>query len=686
MKIAFLITSPVTLKHDWYRDPLYQKVGVPNLAGFLKRAGFSDISQYDLNNRPLAAYKEAPGLLKLLLYADGARVKRYLEGNEPEIAAQTAFLLDSMKVARHDLFGVSLSHFLGDEGEIALGISLAKCLAKALKERFPGCRVTLGGLQNMTIPQQLRAYRGLLRECSFFDYAVCGDAHLALLYLCRALERGISFAEAAPAGFKAVKAGKGLLIHEAKGDNSVDIKSHYFEPLPPGEEKDKSVPFGYPAYSRENSRGYAYTGAELRKFYNLPQSSRSLLAPADKDTFLTLQVSFNEGCPFGCYFCATAQTDFFSLTPEASVEILKRLNGELGCRHFLFYNPNFNPTAAYARKLLAAIIKAKLDLRWADCFNLRNLDAELVAMMKEAGAVKVVAGVEYPTARMLKYINKGLTIDAVNRNLELLHKAGMWNHVLLITGLPTETPRDVLEMEAWLKETAPLVNSYTVGSFHMSENSPFQRHPEKFGFKLGRQLPLYCQESFDENGGLPWEEKRRRNLDSNRRISEFINVLKGSPKYTGARMDDSHLLLYLYRALGHKNKRLIEKLYEAAWTANPHAARAHAWLAGGGAAKALSAAGLRLDLAPPGRETVDFTLAKGGAAVRCALRARSENVLLNAAPGRLHGGHFMLEFSGSARGARGELAALKAALPGVLAAAEAWGLPQQRRQALSLKI
>jgi radical SAM superfamily enzyme YgiQ (UPF0313 family) len=686
MKIAFLITSPVTLKHDWYRDPLYQKVGVPNLAGFLRRAGFSDISQYDLNNRPLAAYKETPGLVKLLLYADSAKVKRYLAKDEPEIAAQTRFLLDSMGVERHDLFGVSLSHFLGDEGEIALGINLAKCLAKALKERFPACRVTLGGLQNMSIPQQLRAYRKLLSECSFFDYAVCGDAHLALLYLCRALESGLSFAQAAPAGFKAVKAGKGLLIHEAKGDNSVDIKSHYFEPLPAGEEKDKTVPFGYPAYSRENSRGYSYTGAELRRFYNLPRSCASLLAPADKSTFLTLQVSFNEGCPFGCYFCATAHTDFFSLSPEASVEILKRLNGELGCKHFLFYNPNFNPTPAYARKLLAAIIKAKLDLRWADCFNLRNLDAELVAMMKEAGAVKVVAGVEYPTARMLKYINKGLSIDTVNRNLELLNKAGMWNHVLLITGLPTETPQDVLEMEAWLKDTRDLVNSYTVGSFHMSENSPFQRQPEKFGFKLGRPLPLYCQESFDEADGLAWEEKRRRNLDSNRRVLEFINALKGSPKYTGARMDDSHLLLYLYRALGHKNKRLIERLYEAAWTANPHAARAHAWLEGEEAGRALAARGLRLELAPAGRETVEFTLRRKGAAVRCALRARSENVLLNAAPGRLHGGHFMLEFSESARGARGELPALKAELPAVLAAAEAWGLPRPGRRPLSPKI
>ncbi|OGR44495.1 MAG: hypothetical protein A2X35_00060 [Elusimicrobia bacterium GWA2_61_42] len=677
MKLAFIITSPATLKHDWYRDPLYQKVGVPNLAGFLKRAGFPEITQYDFNNQVLKVYKESPGLVKLISYSDRENVRRFLERGDSALEKQTAFLLDTLGIERQDFFGISINHFLGDEGEIALGINLAQCLAKALKQRFPGCVIALGGLQNMSLPFQREAYSRILEECPAFDYAVCGEAHLAMLYICRALEKKKTFASAAPGNFRTVQVGKSLLINEIKGEARAEVTGHYFEPLPPGETRNKSVPFGLPAYDKANSRAYAYTGEELRKFYHLPAGCAKLLAPADKDTFLLLQASFNEGCPFGCYFCAGANTKFFSLGIKESVRMLKRMKEELGCRHFLFYDPNFNPTPGYAKRFLAEIIKAKLDIRWSDCFNLRSLDREMAAMMREAGVIKIIAGVEYPTRRMLKYINKGLSVETIYRNLEELHKAGIWNHVLLITGLPTETETDVAEMEDWIRATKDMVNSYTVGSFHMALGSPFQKQPEKFGFKLGQPLSLYCQDSYDEQNGPGWEEKSRLNLDSNRRIVQLINALKGTPKYTGARMDDSHLLMYLYRTLGHKNKKLIEKLYEAAFTVNPHAERAREGLrlgleAPGSALRALLArTGLKMELGPAGRETVEFNLKKGGASLRCALQARSENVLLNPAPGRVHGGHFMLE-SGASSGPARALSAIKKHLGAVLTAAEAW--------------
>lgn len=61
MKISFITPSPSTLKQEWYRDLHYQKVGVPNLAGWLRRAGYPDIRHYDFNNQVTRAYAARPG-------------------------------------------------------------------------------------------------------------------------------------------------------------------------------------------------------------------------------------------------------------------------------------------------------------------------------------------------------------------------------------------------------------------------------------------------------------------------------------------------------------------------------------------------------------------------------------------------------------------------------------------------
>lgn len=669
IKIAFISPAPTVLKHDWYRDLLWQKVGVPNLAGFLKRAGFPCVTQYDFNNQVRAAYAACPSRVKLLTYADEAAVAAFLRGAPGPAAAgvkrQTAFFLDALGVKEHDLFAITLNNFLGDDREIALGARLGECLAKELKTRFPGARVMAGGMQNMSVAFQRESYKKMMKECRYIDYVVCGEGHKATLEICRAVQEGRRFT--AVPGLDAVTIRRGLLI-QSTGSVAASL-ARYFARGPEGEAKDTSVPFGYPAYDAENSRAYSYTGRQVRDFYHLPEK----LAAAEKcfttDNYLTLHVSFSEGCNFNCLFCSNARTGVFALSIDESVRILRKLRDELGCSHFLFYNPNFNPTMKYARAFLERIIKEKLDIRWADCFNLRNMDAELIAMMREAGVVKIVTGVEYPTPRMLKYINKGITVDRINRNLELLDKAGIWNHVLLITGMPTETEADVREMEGWLSDTKDLVNAYTVGSFHMADGSPFQKDPEKFGFNLKDAMKLYCQTEYDEKDGLAWREKQRQNAENNGRIRAFIDDLKGSRKPTATRMDDSHLLMYLYRTLGHGRKREIERLYEAAYTVNPHVAAAHAHLrreAGlksSGLSRLLDANGARLRLGRPTHESFSLALEKGAAALSFSAIARNEDTLINPAAGLLHGNYFMLEADKAAGGGLKErLSALVAGL------------------------
>ena len=658
MKTAFLTPSPTVLKHDWYRDLLWQKVGIPNLVGFLRRAGFPDIAQYDFNNQVCRAYAEYPQQVKLMLYDNETAVAAYLRGKAKSAEAlrvrqQTEFFLDVLGVEEKDLFGISLSHFLGDVREIDLGIRLAECLTKALKERFPRCVVMLGGMQNMSIQFQREKYKKLLLECPDIDYAVCGEAHAAMLELYRAISENRPFRttprlNVTKIGASDRRPGAGRLIQAGVLNSQGEAHSRYFVPQLADEGKDPSIPFGFPSYDKANSRAYSYTGRQIRDFYHLPRSLAAREKKFKPDNYLTLQASFSEGCDFNCFFCSNARTGLFALDLDESIRMLKIFRDELGCRHFMFYNPNFNPTYKYAHDFLERIIKEKLDILWTDCFNLGVMDGELISMMREAGVVKVVAGAEYPTPRMLKYINKGITVDKLNRNLEMLDKAGIWNHILLITGMPTETDADMREFKSWLRETKDLTDSYTVGSYHMAEGSPFQRNPKKFGFKLKDAIQLYCQTKFDEEGGLKWREKEQQNQRNNRHIREFIDDLKGSRKPTGSRMDDSHLLMYLYRVLGHDRKREILRLYEAAYTVNPHIAASYAHLnaqvrsSSSPLNSMLRRRGVTMRLTGNMPENINLTLARGAALVECSMIARNEDTLINPDDNRIHGDFFML--------------------------------------------
>ena len=320
--LAFISPSPVVLKHDWYHDLLWQKVGVPNLAGYLKRAGFPRITQYDFNNQPLRAYAREPWKVKLMLYAEEKPVADFLRGKRtPEariIAAQTEFLVDSLRIKKHELFAITLNNFLGDNREIDLGARLAQCLASVLKKRFPGTVIMLGGMQNMSVTYMREGYEKILRGSRCIDYAVCGEGHQAILELCRAVRDKRRF-RAAPQ-MNVEKIGAAELIQPFIAPDPKITSIRYFYPLAAEDVKDPSVPFGFPAYDKANSKYYGYTGRRVREFYNLPGK----LAAAEKrfapDNYLTLQLSFSEGCNFNCLFCSNARSGVFELNMEEIME------------------------------------------------------------------------------------------------------------------------------------------------------------------------------------------------------------------------------------------------------------------------------------------------------------------------------------------------------------------------------
>jgi pyruvate-formate lyase-activating enzyme len=536
MKVG-LVYPPSDCRHN-------ESFALPNislavLADPLRRAGH-EVRFFDLDVGFHTALRE--GSESLALLRDQRKVLSYLRGGLPA-RVRRAFdglkrrILASSPIERCDLYGITLA-------DISRGLFLlnaAALIAQALKSRF-GAPIVLG-CDNL--PPQ--AYRHILERYPVFDYAVW--ASRGELPLLRLAER-LSGSRAALLQ-TLVKAGDRIHAHDA--------------PVPP-------APCCGPDYSDYPLDPYRVRPATLLGRYGLDARLAKPLLRGRGKSLLIVPYRFGSTCRGRCAFCdndASVSSD--SKSVDEVVEDLLRLK-RLGVTGIYFTNPNFNDTYAFAEGLCRRMTRARLGLQWSDCANFRELDEDLLRRMREAGAVKLVFGLETASDRLLRYIRKGITRTRVERYLRLSHELGIWNHIELIGGLPTETDDDIRQTADFIRANAPHIDTYALNPLYLYRGAPFFREAAGFGIvplpaSAGLQDHLRTEnlllgnlvERFDEAGGLPWRLKAEQIKRSTRVLAETIADVSS---FGAIDQDHIHLLMFLYARLGHSRKGIIRGIFK----------------------------------------------------------------------------------------------------------------------------
>lgn len=264
---------------------------------------------------------------------------------------------------------------------------------------------------------------------------------------------------------------------------------------------------------------------------------------------LVLPYAFGFGCINGCAFCPNSYKPMYKYkNPETVVEELKFLKKKYKTNFFLFLNDNFNPTYEYATKLAKSFIEEGLNIYWLDCVNLRFCDQKLIEILREAGAVEFVIGVESGSQKVLDYVNKGIEISKIKKLIEFSYSKGIWNIVDLIAGLPYETQEDIEATLKFVNEISRYVGWFQVSRF-MLMRSKFTKYPQKYGLTNIRCnvktifdrkiIPM----KFDETYGLKWKEKRKQINFSYRKVLNFVRKVGTYPI-------KSQVIFYLNDVLG----------------------------------------------------------------------------------------------------------------------------------------
>ncbi len=640
MKVGFISPSFRVLEINWNQDYEMVKLGVPTLMGHLYRAGHTDISHWDFDAQICEAVEADPASFDLRQYFDREAVAGFIAGTDDRLRAQTEKILDTLGVTEREAFGISLSAVIDRIANVIAIAAVGQCLARVLKERYPGCAVVFGGLQASPMSLHEGLYRQFMEECPFVDYSFLnqGDANGVQLFrnitrgaaarsrrLSQVMYRGTD-TDGRPVILKgegsdidrdlhtasaprvvnsahdpvpvhdpvtaqdaagAVVIAAGSLLRRRPETAPVPAPAPAPVPVPvpevphpydldddtpaavAGPQEYEAVPANVPIFDKQLVDHFRFTGLQIMKRFHFDKEMLLRYSRHENDTVVVLPHIFVRGCNAPCGFCSYAYTKIQGEEIAQTVAGLRYLAETYDCRNFHFLNTQINSVYRYCEEFCDQLIAADLDLRWSDCANMRALDEPLLEKLRRAGAMRLVFGVEAPEDSMLKYIHKGIKTAKVERLLKASHDLGIWNHVLLIAGMPHETPAKQDRMMDFLVRTAPTVDFFSISSFYLIASSPWGKDPAKFGIeRLTDPNGLLEEQAFNEvadgrweSDNLRWPEKKRQIVESTERFYKTISGAKGQSRCVGGNID-LYLLMFLYRSLGFDRKAEIVKIYE----------------------------------------------------------------------------------------------------------------------------
>ncbi len=152
----------------------------------------------------------------------------------------------------------------------------------------------------------------------------------------------------------------------------------------------------------------------------------------------------SRGCPFKCHFCDRPHLGkrFRARSAKNVIDEIEQCVN-LGIHEFLVYDDTFTINHQRVLDVCEGIIQRKLNIG----FDIRaRVDTVTEAMLKElksAGCQGIHYGVEAGTAKILKALNKGITLEKAKETFDLTRKYKIQTLAYFMIGNPGETIEDI---------------------------------------------------------------------------------------------------------------------------------------------------------------------------------------------------------------------------------------------------
>ena len=322
--------------------------------------------------------------------------------------------------------------------------------AQYVKKHFPGVKISMGGGFANT---ELRSLSDA-RVFEFFDFVTLDDGELPIELLYETVTKNLPF--------NLYK--RTFLLEDGKVVYRNDaLRSDY-----------KQADVGTPDYSDLKLDNYISVIEIVNPMHRMWSDGR------------WNKLTMAHGCYWGkCTFCDISLDYIKVYEPVAAKLIVNRIEDLLlstAQNGFHFVDEAAPP--ALMREVALEILRRKISVTWWTNIRFeKSFTADLCLLLKASGCIAVSGGLEVASDRLLKLIDKGVTVEQVAKVTRNFTEAGIMVHAYLMYGYPTQTIQetvDSLEMVRQLFEAGVLQSGFW-HQFAMTAHSPVGMYPERFG-------------------------------------------------------------------------------------------------------------------------------------------------------------------------------------------------------------
>jgi len=211
------------------------------------------------------------------------------------------------------------------------------------------------------------------------------------------------------------------------------------------------------------------------------------------------KLTMAHGCYWGkCTFCDISLDYIKIYEPIAAsllVDRMEQLITQTGENGFHFVDEAAPP--ALMKALALEIIKRKLTVTWWTNIRFeKNFTQDLCYLLKASGCIAVSGGLEVASDRLLKLIDKGVTVEQVAQVTRNFTQANIMVHSYLMYGYPTQTVQETVDSLDMVRQLFALgiIQSGFWHQFALTAHSPIGLNPSEYGI-----TPNYKSISFANN-------------------------------------------------------------------------------------------------------------------------------------------------------------------------------------------
>lgn len=338
-----------------------------------------------------------------------------------------AYVSSSMKKDGFNVFTLNLNHREGEVSEIIKkaikehdihvvatgGLSpqyhLVKSVIESAKKVNSGITIVVGGGIISSDPETA------IEALKFADFGVIGEGEETMCELAQCLEVKGDFSKV-----------DGLIFKEGSGYKKTNPRKDI--------ENISAIPWP------------DYEGFDVEKYLEAPSAGFSGI---NKSRLICMLGS--RSCPFNCTFCShTIGKKFRRRSLDDFFAELEYLTSRYKIEYISMADEVFAPDLASAKEFCERI--KRYNISWYADFRIDKVWPELLPILKESGLEVMFFGIESADNRILKSMQKGITIEQIENALKMVYEAGIPSYGCFIFGDIEETVETAQNTLNWWKK------------------------------------------------------------------------------------------------------------------------------------------------------------------------------------------------------------------------------------------